>query len=211
MVCTIAKSLYKNRVPHLGSLSGLPPREYCCGVPCVCGTGWRLRKLYFSDSFIKSKSHLHKLLDERKQVSNSTPVRGVTPNVACTRVSLLRAVAGQKNGPSCGKRPVPHFFLEAGQMSWLRHSLQCGLTGRQICWPKPTSSQLISLQRSLGEVERREFNCWNYSSLPFPSLSDLQGDRQLQQIEISRIIIQNSIRRCLKESYAAILYAGVCL
>lgn len=36
-----------------------------------------------------------------------------------------------------------------GQLCWFRHSEQRGLTGKQICCPKPTSSQFISLHKSL--------------------------------------------------------------
>lgn len=44
---------------------------------------------------------------------------------------------------------IPQSLLAAGQMSWLRHWLQRGFTGRQVCCPKPTRSQFISFQRSL--------------------------------------------------------------
>lgn len=37
----------------------------------------------------------------------------------------------------------------AGHRAWLRQVWHRGRTGRQICWPKPTNSPLISLHRSL--------------------------------------------------------------
>lgn len=41
-----------------------------------------------------------------------------------------------------------------GQSCWLRHTEHRGLTGRQTCCPKPTSSQLISLHSPLEQRER---------------------------------------------------------
>lgn len=51
----------------------------------------------------------------------------------------------------CGSGPCPQHLFAAGQRAWLRQSAQRGPTGRQVCWPKPTRSQLISLQRSLQD------------------------------------------------------------
>ena len=36
-----------------------------------------------------------------------------------------------------------------GQMSLFKQSVHLGLTGRHVCWPKPTSKWLISVQYSL--------------------------------------------------------------
>lgn len=41
-----------------------------------------------------------------------------------------------------------------GQSCWLRHTEHRGLTGRQTCCPKPTSSQLISLHSPLEQREK---------------------------------------------------------
>lgn len=41
-----------------------------------------------------------------------------------------------------------------GQSCWFRHTEHRGLTGRQTCCPKPTSSQLISLHSSLQQTVR---------------------------------------------------------
>lgn len=54
---------------------------------------------------------------------------------------------------------IPQRLLAAGQMSWLRHWLQRGLTGRQVCCPKPTRSQFISFQRSLVRAETAVLPC----------------------------------------------------
>lgn len=49
----------------------------------------------------------------------------------------------------------------AGHRAWLRQAWQRGRTGRQVCWPKPTRSPLISCHSSLwgwglGQCRRRE-------------------------------------------------------
>lgn len=41
------------------------------------------------------------------------------------------------------------FLWAEGQSCWFRQTEHRGLTGRQTCCPKPTSSQLISPHRSL--------------------------------------------------------------
>lgn len=45
------------------------------------------------------------------------------------------------------------FLWADGQLCWFRHTEHRGLTGRQTCCPKPTSSQLISLHSSLPHSE----------------------------------------------------------
>lgn len=45
------------------------------------------------------------------------------------------------------------FLWAEGQSCWLRHTEHRGLTGRQTCCPKPTSSQFISLHSSLEHRE----------------------------------------------------------
>lgn len=46
---------------------------------------------------------------------------------------------------------VGEFLWADGQLCWFRHTEHRGLTGRQTCCPKPTSSQLISLHSSLQQ------------------------------------------------------------
>lgn len=49
------------------------------------------------------------------------------------------------------------FLCADGQLCWFRHTEHRGLTGRQTCCPKPTSSQLISLHSSLWQKVTRTF------------------------------------------------------
>lgn len=51
---------------------------------------------------------------------------------------------------------APQHFVDPGQMFLLRHLLQRGRTGKQICCPKPTRSQFNSLQRVLQAAEQGE-------------------------------------------------------
>lgn len=81
-----------------------------------------------------------------------------------TAASCPGSVFVLNDGVGLGVRGDPGFGLFAGdflcadgQLCWFRHTEHRGLTGRQTCCPKPTSSQLISLHSSLWQKVTRTF------------------------------------------------------
>ena len=84
------------------------------------------------------------------------------PSSSCLGSSLTLEVLegpgglGDPVGPALGLLAGEAWWAE-GQLCWLRQREQSGPTGRHTCWPRPTSSRLISLHSSLeGGGRRRE-------------------------------------------------------
>lgn len=81
---------------------------------------------------------------------------GVCFLTACSSFSSVSIFIGlgeceECNAPALGLL-VREVLWAEGQQCWFRHMEQRGFTGRHICWPKPTNSQLISLHSSLYGV-----------------------------------------------------------
>ena len=67
----------------------------------------------------------------------------------------LELLPGDRGSLGVGLLLGEHLKAE-GQQCRRRHEAHRGPTGRHTCWPNPTSSQLISLQRSLWGGRHRK-------------------------------------------------------
>lgn len=101
-----------------------------------------------------------------------------TPNIANPQALLRTDCSSPAKSQN---RYSLQSLCAAGHMAWLRQAWQRGRTGRQVCWPKPTKSPLISLHRFLwvgmGKFGGRK---GEKGVLPHPHTASAPGQPLLQ-------------------------------
>lgn len=96
-----------------------------------------------------------------------------------------------------------------GQLCWFRHTEHRGLTGKHTCWPKPTSSQLISLHSSLGKGKKKQVThcgtCLHpmFRSFWSRNIVETQADVFFSNTYLDRLQIKSTAALCCSECHRA--------